>query len=143
MQDLLKKKYLISFRRFVNCKSGNNTIVSYIGMNMIEYRIYIQHMFQPDMNWSNYLKYWNIDHIVPLCHFDLTNENDKKLAFHAYNTIPMYSRDNKLKGSDCYFAIECLKYYKDDIHQELYIKAKNIISNYNKYIVKYIADELS
>lgn len=137
MQHNLKKKYLISFRRFVLGLSGNQTINRYIGMTILDYRKYIKELMQDDMTWDNYKKTWDIDHLVPLCLFDLTNENEVALAFHAYNTIPMYCHDNKLKGSDCSIAMACLSKYNDEIRTKLFNKAYDNQLVYTKYIDKY------
>ena len=54
------------------------------------------------MNWRNYGFYgWHIDHIIPVCTFDLNNKNDIKKCFHYSNLQPLWCKDNwtKLKSN--------------------------------------------
>ena len=41
------------------------------------------------MNWDNYGSYWSIDHIIPVCKFDLTNENEKMRCWNWTNMMPV------------------------------------------------------
>jgi hypothetical protein len=46
------------------------------------------------MNWNNYGKVWNLDHIVPMASFDLTNPEQVKICNHFTNLQPMWAKDN-------------------------------------------------
>ena len=49
------------------------------------------------MTWDNYGE-WNIDHIIPLCAFDLTRENELMQACNWRNLRPMWAEDNLAKS---------------------------------------------
>lgn len=55
--------------------------------------------FTPDMNWDNYASVWDIDHRIPVCYFDLTDEDDLAVAYHYLNTRPGYVRQNRNKAA--------------------------------------------
>ena len=69
--------------------------VKYLGCSIKEYIDYIKQSFTPDMTWDNYGKLWEIDHIIPLKHFDFTNHDEVYIGFHYLNTRPLYVSDNR------------------------------------------------
>ena len=51
------------------------------------------------MTWDNYGRYgWHIDHIKPLCRFDLTDGKQLLEAVHYTNLQPLWASDNYAKG---------------------------------------------
>ena len=49
------------------------------------------------MTWENHGAVWHIDHIVPCCKFDLTNEHEQKRCFHYSNLQPLFAQENLSK----------------------------------------------
>ncbi|MDE2425769.1 MAG: hypothetical protein KGO96_07665 [Elusimicrobia bacterium] len=64
-----------------------NSAIRYLGMPIEEFKSYLETLFKPGMIWENQGK-WHIDHIRPLCSFDLTKEEDLKIACHYTNLQP-------------------------------------------------------
>jgi hypothetical protein len=62
----------------------------YLGCTYEEYALYLEKQFDNKMNWGNYGKYWEIDHIHPL---------SKGGSFHYTNTRPLPIIENRSKGS--------------------------------------------
>lgn len=80
-----------------NAKSGKT--LDYLGCSLDEFKQYIETKFQPGMTWENYGKQgWEIDHIIPISKFDLTNESELKIACHYTNLQPLWGQDNRKKG---------------------------------------------
>lgn len=61
-------------------------------------REWIEKQFASDMNWSNHGTVWNIDHIVPLCAFDLFQQQERLYCNHYLNLRPIYVKLNEKKG---------------------------------------------
>lgn len=81
-------------------KSSTSTILA-LGCSIKELKIHLESKFQPGMSWDNYgHKGWHIDHIKPLCSFDLTNEEQFKAACHYTNLQPLWWYDNLSKISN-------------------------------------------
>jgi hypothetical protein len=49
------------------------------------------------MSWDNYGKIWQIDHILPIELFDLTNQEQQKICFNYSNLQPLLISDNTSK----------------------------------------------
>ncbi|KKL15741.1 hypothetical protein LCGC14_2502560 [marine sediment metagenome] len=51
------------------------------------------------MSWENYGFYgWHIDHIKPLCLFNLSDEKQFNKACHYTNLQPLWAEENLKKG---------------------------------------------
>jgi hypothetical protein len=70
---------------------------AHLGCTIPHARDHIQKQFKKGMTWDNYGE-WNIDHIIPLCAFDLTRENELMQACNWRNLRPMWAEDNLAKS---------------------------------------------
>jgi hypothetical protein len=95
---------------------------------------WIEHQFDENMNWDNYGKYWQIDHVLPVKKFNLEDDEEIHICFSWMNVQPLERLKNTAKHNkilpdmvDAY--IERLKAYgaKTNNHEEI-----------NKYLDKYI-----
>ena len=72
-----------------------------IGCTGAELRTHMEKLFLPDMGWHNYgvaPNHWQMDHIVPLDKFDLTDPVQLTCAAHYTNVRPLWRRDNLRKS---------------------------------------------
>ncbi|OLS16004.1 MAG: hypothetical protein RBG13Loki_0382 [Promethearchaeota archaeon CR_4] len=67
-----------------------------IGCTIPEVRRYIELKFEPWMSWDNHGE-WEIDHIIPLASFDLTDPKQQQKAFHYTNLQPLSWQENLKK----------------------------------------------
>lgn len=98
-------KIKADFRRKLNIfleatLKGKTRTLEYLGCSGNEFKKYIESKFTEGMSWENRGRNgWHIDHIIPYCAFDLTNEEDRKKCFHYTNTQPLWAIQNLQKGS--------------------------------------------
>jgi len=77
--------------------SGSN--LQYLGCSAEDACIYIEQQFKNGMMWNNHgMKGWHIDHVIPLIAFNLTDEDQRRKAFHYTNLQPLWAHDNLVKN---------------------------------------------
>jgi hypothetical protein len=75
-------------------------LIELLGCTIEFFKNYIEAQFKEGMTWGNYgKKGWHIDHIIPVCNFNLTKEEEQKKCFHYTNLQPLWWFDNLKKGS--------------------------------------------
>jgi len=75
-----------------------NSSIKSLGCS-IEYFIeFIEGKFIEDMTWDNHGSYWHLDHIKPLCLFNLENELEFSEACHFSNYQPLKCLENLIKN---------------------------------------------
>ena len=80
---------------------GNNkgyrsweSIVGYKKQALLDH---LEANMKPGMSFDNYGE-WHIDHIVPCCKFDLTDDDQVKSCWALSNLQPLWATENKSKG---------------------------------------------
>lgn len=76
----------ISFKELIECTD-------------VELFFRFEAMFKDGMHEGNYGTEWEIDHIRPICSFDLTKEEDLRKCFHYSNLQPLWKEENWMKGT--------------------------------------------
>lgn len=89
------KKSLAARLRTVMKK--NSSTMNYIGCNIQFLRDWFSYNFTPEMNWDNYGNYWSIDHVIPVSHFNLENEDEKYKCWNWSNLVPLEVSKNSSK----------------------------------------------
>lgn len=88
-------KTLVRCKRIENRQPERH--IKLIGCTLIEFKSHVESQFDGTMNWSNHgfgSDKWNIDHIQPLCSFDLMNDQQQLLAFNYKNTRPVWFNEH-------------------------------------------------
>lgn len=75
------------------------TTIKMLGCSIVQLKEYLQSKFTVGMSWDNYgYNGWHIDHIIPLCKFDLAIEDELRTASHYTNLQPLWRQQNQSKG---------------------------------------------
>jgi hypothetical protein len=81
-----------------NAKAGS--AVKDLGCSVEFFKEYIEKMFYTNtMEWPTWGKVWQLDHIIPLWKFDLTDPVQFKQAVHYTNMQPLTILDHRKKSS--------------------------------------------
>ena len=79
-----------------------------LGIDIGSYRKWIEFQFTPEMNWSNI----EIDHVKPVCIFDVSKDEELKEAFNWKNTQPLLKHNHQQKGVNFNFLDYQLQFVK-------------------------------
>lgn len=72
---------------------------SNLGCSLSDLKLHIEKQFKLGMTWDNWrFNGWHLDHIKPLCSFDLTNPEQLKIATHYTNLQPLWAKENLSKN---------------------------------------------
>ena len=85
--------------KFQKQKSMNKTNIMGLNFNQKQLIKHLEALFDCSMNWSNYGKYWAIDHKIPNHKFKYStiNDQDFKDCFALSNLQPLSKTDNRKK----------------------------------------------
>lgn len=75
----------------------HNSLLVQFGCSKLELAANIENQFRKGMRWDNYTILWELDHIKPLCAFDLSDLEELKLANHYSNLRPLFKKENTAK----------------------------------------------
>lgn len=67
-----------------------------LGCSWSMFKKHIESQFLESMDWCNSDE-WDLDHIIPLSAFDLSNDKELRLATHYTNIQPLWSKENNVK----------------------------------------------
>ncbi len=80
-------------------QKSSKSIIKFIGIEIGEFKNWIEYQMNEDMSWENYGVYWEIDHVIPCKSFELSNEDQCHKCFHWSNMRPLLKTEN-MKKSD-------------------------------------------
>jgi hypothetical protein len=78
-------------------QSKTGSAIRDLGCSIEDFKTYITTKFSPGMTWDNYGE-WELDHIIPLSRFNLTDRNQLLMALNYTNYQPLWKIDNIRKG---------------------------------------------
>lgn len=86
----------------------HSSVIKSLGCTLEQLKEHIEKQFQPGMSWKKHgVHGFHIDHIRPLCSFDLSDPEQYKQACHYTNLQPLWAKDNLSKNGR-YDQRECV-----------------------------------
>lgn len=70
---------------------------TYTGCSWDDLKQHIEKQFVDGMSWDNYGEVWELDHIIGVIKFDLTDIKQQKQCFHYTNLQPLFKTTNIAK----------------------------------------------
>lgn len=93
----IRSKIREALKRYL--KNNKDRFIKELGCYLSEYKVYIEKQFREGMYWKNWgVKTWHIDHKMPCCKFDLTQEEEILKCFNYLNTQPLFFKENLNKN---------------------------------------------
>lgn len=80
-----KRKWQLAYRRYVVEQKPSETYGLYFGLDIQTLREWFGLQFPGGINWENYGKAWQFEHIVPSTYFNYGDEKDLKLCWSFIN----------------------------------------------------------
>lgn len=117
-EPLEKLKRVIRSRIISALYNKNKHTVEYLGCNIPDY---LNWLLKNNSNFTleNRGSEWHIDHVIPLSHFNLENEEQQLIAFNWRNTMPLSCKEN-LKKNNKIIKSQVEQHYKKllEYHKE-------------------------
>lgn len=107
-----KRKWQLSYRRYVLERKPSQSYARYFGLDIETLRNWFELQFTPGLDWDNYAKAWQFDHIVPTHYFDFEDENELMLCWNFIN-MRVENLDSNL---DCKVDILSAEPYFQDLY---------------------------
>jgi hypothetical protein len=111
-----KRKWQLALRRYILEKKAAAAYAPYFGLDVNGFRGWIELQFTEDLNWDNFAKTWQFDHIVPVTYFDFDNEEDLKLCWNFINIRVEKLELNKNRGNR--IDVLAVKPYFQDLYDK-------------------------
>jgi len=94
-----KRKWQINLRRYVIEKSLCPTYAPYFGLDIENIRKWFEYQFTQGLDWNNFGKQWQFDHIIPVTYFDHEIDEELRLCWNFINLRIEPFQLNKSRGS--------------------------------------------
>jgi len=80
-----KRKWQLALRRYILEKNISHMYAPYFGLDIENYRKWIELQFTNGLSWENFGSFWQFDHVVPIACFDFSTKEDLQLCWNFIN----------------------------------------------------------
>lgn len=103
-----KRKWQLSYRRYVLERAPSEAYAVYFGLDIETLREWFELQFTSNLNWDNFGKAWQFEHIVPTAYFDYANEADLRLCWSFINlrVEKLDSHKSKEQGTSSLLSVK-------------------------------------
>jgi hypothetical protein len=125
-----KRKWQIALRRYVFFQSPCSNYAPYFSLDAKSLRQWIESQFDEEMNWDNFSRNWQLDHIVPVSFFDFNREEDLKLCWNFTNISVQKLKEGKPAGHP-HHLLDALAYFTSLRDQTYYPICASMVEKIN------------
>ena len=86
------------------------------------------------MTWENHGTYWDIDHVIPICKWDLNNQEEIDICFNWKNLSPLKCEINRHEKRD---KLDKKQIQRHIEKLESYFEENELDDNLEEYMKKY------
>jgi hypothetical protein len=86
-------------RTLLTKTKSESRICPITGCNKQQLKEHLSILMTKEMDFNNYGKVWQIDHVIPISYFNLFDNNELKIACHYTNLAPILKQDNLNKNA--------------------------------------------
>lgn len=94
-----KRKWQIALRRYILENNKSSYYAPFFGVDTRKFREWIEIQFDTELDWQNFSKAWQFDHIVPVAYFDFNDKEDMRLCWNFTNIRVEKTDLNKNRGN--------------------------------------------
>lgn len=99
MSFRIANRYRAKMNSLIYGKSKDYTALTYFGCTRVEFMHHLESQFAEGMTWGNRaVDGWHVDHIVPVCSFDMTVPEQAAKCWHYTNMRPVWAKENQSKN---------------------------------------------
>lgn len=97
-----KRRWQIALRRYVLARNKSSSYAPFFGLDIDNFRKWIEIQFDGKLNWENFSENWQFDHVIPVTYFDFSKEEDLKLCWNFINirVVPLDPEKHLAKRLD-------------------------------------------
>ena len=126
LQTRERKKWQIALRRYVMEGQPSSYYAPYFGIDIANFRKWIELQLGEEINWENPSKDWQFEQVIPMDYFDFKEENDLRLCWNFINirAVKNISGDEPIARVDPFAA---RAYYESMFRNTGYITCLEMI----------------
>jgi hypothetical protein len=99
MSFRIANRYRAKMNGLIYGKNKDFTALKYFGCTRAEFMRHLESQFADGMTWDNRkVDGWHVDHIVPVCSFDMTIHEQAAKCWHYTNMRPVWAKENQSKN---------------------------------------------
>lgn len=109
-----KRRWQIALRRYLLEKNPSVAYAPYFGLDIENFRKWIEMQFTKELSWETFGTLWQFDHIIPVTYFDFANDLELRLCWNFTNIRVEKIQNNKDRGNRV--DVLMAKDYFKDLH---------------------------
>ena len=98
----------------------SHRLLKIMNCNNLFFFKWLEFQFNENMNWTNYGKIWNIDHVIPVSSFNLLNEDELKRCYSWTNLRPCMKEENTRKANKVDYDLITIQKKQAHIFKNIY-----------------------